>query len=58
MNCIAILRTNLNAIHSYLARIKPQTYENILNWSALIGKILFLEQTHYHTHITIRACRR
>jgi len=58
MNFIAILRTNLNAIHSYLTSIKPQAYENILNWSALIGKILFLEQTHYRTHITIRACRR
>jgi hypothetical protein len=58
MNCIAILRTNLNVIHSYLTSIKLQAYENILKWSALIGKILILDQTHYCTHITIRACRR
>jgi hypothetical protein len=58
MNRIAILRTNLNAIHSYLANIKPQACEIILNCSALIGKILFLAQTHYSSHITIRACRR
>ncbi len=57
MNCIAILKTNLNAIHSHLPSIKPQAYENILNWSALIGKILFLAQTHYRTHFTIRAHR-
>jgi len=58
MNCIVILRTNFNVIHSYLASIKPQACKNILNWSALIGKIPFLVQTHYLTHITIRACRR
>jgi hypothetical protein len=58
MNCIAILRTNYDAIHFYLATIKPQASEIILNCSALIGKIRLSALTHYHSNITIRTKRR